>query len=149
MSFPADDRYPGRTPLPHMRENPCFDHAGFPESGRIQERPVPDWPPAQYHDQLQCLRIFPHPGVPTATDGNSPHCGIFLPVPGAVLSLIREKPSLNRLKMGHSGASYRRFLKMSFYVLSSRRSGAGTGCSMPDSEKPLFFLEVRVCPTLT
>ena len=68
----------------------------------------------QYHDQLQCLRTFPHPGVPTATDGDSPHCGIFLPVLGAVLSLIREKPSLNRLKMGHSGASYRRFLNMSF-----------------------------------
>ena len=67
--------------------------------------------PAQDYDQLQCLRTFPLPGVPTATDGNSPHCGIFLPVLGAVLSLIREKPSLNRLKMGHSGASYRRFLK--------------------------------------
>jgi hypothetical protein len=34
--------------------------------------------PAQDYDQLQCLRIFPHPGVPTATDGNSPHTRVCL-----------------------------------------------------------------------
>jgi|GEM_PF-3514287 len=72
---------PGLDHTTSNEENPCFDHAGFPESGRIQERPVPDWPPAQNYaqdyahnyDQLQCLRIFPLPGVHTATDGNSPH----------------------------------------------------------------------------
>ena len=32
----------------------------------------------QYHDQLQCLRTFPLPGVPAATDGNSPHTRVCL-----------------------------------------------------------------------
>ena len=34
--------------------------------------------PAQDYDQLQCLRIFPLPGIPTATDGNSPHTRVCL-----------------------------------------------------------------------
>jgi hypothetical protein len=54
------------------------------------------------------------------------------------VSLIPQKPSLNRLKMGHSGASYRRFLNMSFYVLSSRRSGAGSGWGSLETEKLRF-----------
>lgn len=81
MSFPADDRYPGRTTLPHRRENPVLIMPVFrsPAGSRTGQDRIRS--PAQYHDQLQCPRIVPPPGIPMATDGNQPHTRICLSPP--------------------------------------------------------------------
>ena len=75
------------------------------------------------------------PAYPRPPTGTHLTQGFATPFKMMKAGLIPGKPSLNLLKMGHSGASYRRFLKMSFYVLSSRRSVAGTGWSIVKGER--------------
>jgi hypothetical protein len=144
MLFPAGDLLPDylqivkneRTPvliIPFFR-GPAKSRTGRDRTGS----------PLQNSDQLQSLSIFPSPGWPKSTDGNSPHGGICLTPPndetksysGKTKSYSPKNQSISVILP----TDYQNVLLCPF----QRAIGCRVGLQFLNPEKGGFWIRVRV-----